>query len=95
MLGLAIATLLRGIVSPGQTLVGGGFGIDELLYADDTFRSADAPGRIAPMTALDFVLAGGTLGLLQLPDSKHDRIAQWDAALCLLIAIVACEVIIM
>jgi hypothetical protein len=48
----------------------------------------------APMTSLGFVLAGAALGLLQLSDSKHHRLAQWGAAL-LLIALVACEIVVM
>lgn len=78
VLAIAGATLL-------EYLVGAGLGIDELLFADPETPPEGFPGRMAPGTAVSFVLVG--MGLLVL-DRRPD-LSQGLAIAVLLISTLA------
>lgn len=62
------------------------FGIDQLLFKDNTSAvSTPNPGRMAPNTALNFLLLGSALLLLNIPRPNY-RPAQSFSLLALLIA---------
>ncbi len=59
------ATLLLGLLTTSQYLLGVDFGIDPLLFREPagTVRTL-SPGRMAPATAVDFILLGGALAMI-------------------------------
>ncbi len=61
--GLAIATLLLGLIVLAEHVFGWRAGIDELLFVDHAGRARGIahPGRFAPTTAANFVLVGAAL----------------------------------
>lgn len=75
---LAAMTAVLGLLSFGEYLFGWQLGIDQLLFRE---RAADAfgsirPGLMSPITALDFVLLGLALLLLDHPVSRRHGLAQ-------------------
>ena len=62
---LAAVMALLGALTLAEYLSGHSLGLDELLFKD-LFASA-APGRMAPLSALNFCAIGLALGLLQFP----------------------------
>ena len=89
---MASATALVGLVSLTEHLFGRSFGIDQLLFHEpvaDTFFSV-RPGLIAPITALDFLLLGLAILLLDHPLSWQGRRfwpAPYLASLTMLLAL--------
>src|SRR5205807_907080 len=70
----AAAMALIGAVSLAQYLLGRNFGIDQLLFSDPREGPSDPtvnPGRLAPQTAVNFILLG--LSLLWLDRSRISR----------------------
>jgi PAS domain S-box-containing protein len=83
MATVGLATLL-------EHALGMGFGIDELLIrADATEAFGASPGRMAPNTALSFVLAGTALVLLDTTFAALQALCQWLALGVFLIGFVA------
>lgn len=83
MIIVAAATL-------GEYLFAWNPGIDEILFRDDTLRvKTDVPGRMAPVTALLFLLSGLVIGAANLARQSRLRrplIEAAGAALCLVSA---------
>ncbi|MBQ0850282.1 SpoIIE family protein phosphatase [Streptomyces sp. BH-SS-21] len=67
----AVSGALIGIASLLEYVSGGCFGIDQLLFRDDTTddlpQVASPPGRMAPNTAVALILAGAAQFMLSLP----------------------------
>ena len=78
--GCAIVVLLIGLLVLGQILVGWDLRLDQLLVTDPLGAVGTAfPGRLAPTTALDFILIGAALLLLDSETRRGHRPAQWLA----------------
>jgi diguanylate cyclase (GGDEF)-like protein len=60
------------------------FGIDQLLFVDDTRAAADNPGRMAPVTAISLVLCN-----LALLSERHSRLSRYLAAAVFFLAALA------
>ncbi|WP_347566434.1 PAS domain S-box protein [Scytonema sp. UIC 10036] len=73
----AIAVLLIGLLTLCQYILGWNLRIDELLFNDspDTTDTSH-PGRMGANTALNFVLVGGALWLLEQRTNRSDCLAQ-------------------
>lgn len=70
--GCAAIAALIGALTLGEHLTGGNLGIDQLLFLDDARIAAPYfPGRPAPLSAVNFVLVGAALFLLD-----HGRAAR-------------------
>ena len=66
--GLAIAVVLLGVLTAGEYATGMNLGIDEFLFKDFARGSAKyTPGRMAPITAINFICLGLALLLLRFP----------------------------
>lgn len=73
----ALAAAVLGALTLAQYLSGGGFGIDEMLFKIAPEANVRFPGRMPPAVALNFVLLGTALLIV-------DRgLAQWVLALAL------------
>ena len=64
----AIVVALIGALTLGEYAVGFNFGIDELFFKDGI--SSGAPGRMAPISAANFVCLGSALVCLRFPKRK-------------------------
>ena len=67
----AAVALVIGLLALAEYVLGRGLGIDELLFSDPPESTSDPtvhPGRLAPQTAIGFVMAGAALLAL---DSRH------------------------
>ena len=64
-IALAGAVVTIGVLTLGEYAVGINLGIDELLFRD--FAVSRAPGRMAPLTAINFVCLGLALIFLSFP----------------------------
>jgi len=73
------ALTLVGYLAPVQ------IGIDELLFRDAATPGTLHPGRMAPATAVNFILAGAALFTLQ----AHTRLSQWLSVTVLGVATLA------
>jgi diguanylate cyclase (GGDEF)-like protein len=62
----AFGTLLIGLLSLLEYVGGSGINIDELLIRENTMLPGDIPGRMALLTAVNFILVGTALLLLHL-----------------------------
>lgn len=91
--GLALVPLLLGTLVLGEYIFGWRLGIDELLFVDHNGRAAGItyPGRFAPTTAVNFILIGVALLMLD-----HAPRHGWRPAEVLVLpaALVACMSII-
>lgn len=80
--------LLLGVLTLAQYIFGWSFGIDELLLQEDLNPiSTSHPGRMAPTTALSFLLVG--IGLLANKFSKIQKLREPALIAASLIAIIA------
>jgi diguanylate cyclase (GGDEF)-like protein len=91
--GLALVVLLLGALVLGEYIFGWRLGIDELLFVDHEGRAAGItyPGRFAPTTAVNFILVGAALLMLDHAPRRGWRPAE---VLVLPAALVACMSII-
>jgi diguanylate cyclase (GGDEF)-like protein len=91
--GLALVPLLLGALVLSEYVFGWRLGIDELLFVDRAGRAAGIayPGRFAPTTAINLVLAGAALLALERPPRHGWRLAE---ALVLPLVLVACMSVI-
>jgi len=88
--GFALMVVLIGGLSLGEYLLGRNFGIDQLLFVEAPGAvDTSSPGRMAPTTALNFVLLGCALLFLDLETSRGLRPAQYAAILAGCIAYMA------
>jgi diguanylate cyclase (GGDEF)-like protein len=81
-----IAVIAVACVTLAQDFLGTDFGIDQFLFSEDSpSPPAASPGRMAPMTAISFILLGLSLVLLD----AATRSSQWCALLALMLATLA------
>ncbi len=76
----ATLVLLIGILTLAEHLMGRNLGIDELLFRDTAFVMPPYfPGRPAPLTAVNFVLLGAALMVLDRGASSRSRVtaSEW------------------
>jgi PAS domain S-box-containing protein len=85
--GASIVTLIAGLTL-SEIIWGLDFGIDQLFFTDpstiatQTFR----PGQMAPMTAVNFIFAGGALGLVTVKNRVSFLAIQWLSYTILMIS---------
>lgn len=73
----AFVVALAGVLTLGEYLLGRDFGIDQLLFQEAPGAvGTSSPGRMAPTTALNFVLLGCALLFLDVETSRGRRPAQ-------------------
>lgn len=85
---LAVSTI--GLLTLAEDMLGSNFGIDQLLFTE--IRSAVAtgmPGRMSPITAFNFVLAGIAMYSLDAEFNRSTRPAQFLALVMLVVALLA------
>lgn len=73
----AVAVALLGAVTLAQYLLGINIGIDELLFRDVDTLLTSHPGRMAPVTALNFIFCGAALLLLDVSSRRGHRPSQF------------------
>jgi two-component system, cell cycle sensor histidine kinase and response regulator CckA len=62
--GLAVITALLGLATFGEYIFGVNFGIDQILFIEPAGTVGTlAPGRMAPTTAINFIILGIAIGL--------------------------------
>ncbi len=86
----AVIVSLLGLLTLGEYIFGWDLGIDQLLFKD--LRGAVgtlSPGRMAPNTALNFLLVGCALLLLDYESHRGNRPAQFLALGAALVALLA------
>ena len=86
----AVIVSLSGLLTLGEYIFGWDLGIDQLLFKD--LRGAVgtlSPGRMAPNTALNFLLVGCALLLLDYESHRGNRPAQFLALGAALVALLA------
>ena len=89
---LAVAVLMLGLLTLVQTVFGLDFGIDQLLFRESDLAAAILfPNRMSPIAAVNFVLLGGALLLLDVEYRNGRRPANW---LALVAAASACLAIL-
>lgn len=86
----ASTVALLGLLTLSQDLIGWDLNIDQLLVKDPGggFRPVAAPGRMPPATALNFVLVGCALLLLDLQTPRGQQAAQ-----CLALVVAASSLV--
>ncbi len=84
----ALAVILLGLLSFGDFLFGWDVRVDHLLFGRGSFPRSTT-GRMAPATALNFLLLGGALLLLDKQSRRGFRPAQWLAVAAALPTLVA------
>jgi serine phosphatase RsbU (regulator of sigma subunit) len=86
----ATAVLAVGTLTLGEYLTGRDFGIDQLLFPDtlSVFAISD-PGRMAPQSALNFILTGLALLLLDVRTARGRPPVQFLALLAAFVAVQA------
>jgi len=73
----ALAVALVGLLTLSQYLLGWDLGIDQLLFQEPVEAAGtSSPGRMAPLTALNFILLGFALALLDVETDRWPRLAQ-------------------
>ena len=72
--GIAVGLALEGAIELVTTIAGVDAGLDRLLFRDALAAAAPYPNRMAPNTALGFLLAGSSLALLD--GGRRARMAQ-------------------
>jgi hypothetical protein len=85
----ALAVALIGLVSLCEYLFGWDLGIDQILFRDPRPEHGIPPGRMAPATALAFVLVGSALLCLTLEDRRVRLLTQGLAAGAAVVGLVA------
>ncbi|HSI95948.1 MAG: methyl-accepting chemotaxis protein [Methylophilaceae bacterium] len=86
----ATAVALIGLLSLGEYLLGTDFGIDQMLFTETQGAVATSmPGRMAPNTAFNFLLAGLALRFLDSELGGRHRPAQYLALVILVVALLA------
>lgn len=85
----AIAVAVIGLLSLGEYLLTADFGIDQILFTETQGAvGTSAPGRMAPNTAFNFLLAGLALRFPESQLGRH-RLAQYLALVMLVVALLA------
>jgi diguanylate cyclase (GGDEF)-like protein len=83
---LGIAVIAVACATVAQDILGINLGIDQFLFSEDSpYPPTASPGRMAPITALSFILLGLSLVLLD----ASTRSSQWCALLALMLATLA------
>ncbi len=80
---------LTGLLTLGEHLLGVDLGIDQLLFRDAATAVAFFPGRMAPATALNFLLIGAALLLWDVRLGRAGYPTEWLTLGALLVAMVA------
>ena len=89
---LACSTVVAamGLLTLSEHLFGWDLGIDLLLFEEAVSAAGTgAPGRMSPVTALNFILIGAALQLLALPGKRGARFAQSLTLILLVISTTA------
>src|SRR5262249_39590135 len=84
---LALVAACIGLLTLSEYVFGWDLGIDQLLFTDSAPEQRYAPGRMAPMTALSFLLFGAAAPLSD--DSRGWRGADKVAAFVALAGLIA------
>ena len=86
----ALAVALLGLLTLSEYLFGWDLNIDQLLFRDpQTDPEISNPGRMAPATALNFLMLGAALLLLDVEARCSHYPAQWLALAALLTSVIA------
>jgi len=86
----ATAVALIGLLTLGEYLLNTDFGIDQMLFTETQGAIATSmPGRMAPNTAFNFLLAGLALRFLDSEFGSRHRPAQYLALVILVVALLA------
>jgi signal transduction histidine kinase len=86
----ALAVLITGVLTLGEYVSGVDFGFDRLLFKHKLQDAGVSfPGRPSPHTAIDFLLVGWALLLIQTSTARAYRVAQVFALIAALIASMA------
>ena len=85
VIALAVATL--GLASLAEYILGWQLGIDELLFKDRGTAFNVLRGRMSPLSAAAFVLAGFSLGIMRREAMR--KVVNWGAGLVILIGAVS------
>jgi PAS domain S-box-containing protein len=80
---LAMVAIFLALVSLGGHLLGWNLWLDQILVRDNTLPVSSYPGRMAPMTCLNFVIVGASLFLMK----SRPRTAQILALLGVFLAL--------
>ncbi len=83
----AALTVLIGLFSLSEYIFGRDFGIDQLLFKDALTPESAYPGRMSPVTAVNFSLLGFALLLLKSP--QYRRLIEVFSITALLISVLA------
>ncbi len=82
---LAALVVAIGALTLAEYIAAAEFGIDQLLFRDEATLPTSHPGRMAPGTALNFVLVGCAIFILQ----THAAFSQWLAVPALIVSTLA------
>ena len=85
--GCALCVVMLGGLTASQDILDMNFGIDQLLVRDTAAHETSQPGRMSPITALNFVLVGSAFLLLNVETRRGYRPAQFLVLLPLFLSI--------
>jgi anti-anti-sigma regulatory factor len=86
----ALLVLAIGVLTIGEYLLDRNFGIDELLFRDTSaIVKTSSAGRMAPNTALTFILIGAALSILHWDPDRGFQVAQVLSLLATAISLLA------
>src|SRR5918994_872267 len=87
LLGVIVVSI--GLLTLTEYASGYDMGIDQLLFTDPLLPENLYPGRMAPATALNFVLLGAALTIFHWDTVRDNRPAEWLILLAALSSIIA------
>ncbi|MBC8319252.1 MAG: hypothetical protein H8E34_00870 [Bacteroidetes bacterium] len=86
----AVIIILTGLLTLGQYLFSWNFGIDELLFHDSIDAAGTSqPGRMAPSTAVNFIMIGITFYILSLQKYRNKSLIIFSLFFTLTFSVIA------
>ncbi len=85
----SVAVIVLSVLTLAEYFADLDLGIDELLFRDPFTARSSYPGRMAPATALNFLLLGVALLFLDRETTRGNRPSEWCALVAGLIALIA------